>query len=300
MDALDWVIDHYFDGHDGAPIPVWHSLEAFNQIAQSLGKPRITAQEIADLSRHDPRLERPLASDRVVDKSLGRDIYLRRHAGAAPTHLNWNATRMQPFAGLRSHTSRTHIVALLAVSGCLGRATPSTQPTNTTAAFPGPTARATPSPRTPSAPHERLTFFEGTWTVEELAPSRRFREQCAWLPEGRRHMVCRNRSVTASGEPREGMSLFSYRAADSTYLYYGLGTSGSIEVLQGRATPDGWEFQGTRGVGPEPGRERVRVQIVRLAARRFRFVEQTARGSSAFSAGDTIHYRPLAPTEWDR
>lgn len=197
------------------------------------------------------------------------------------------------------------LVTALALAACAGGsvpaatdATPASAPHS--APSPAPSSASSPvSPRTPSAPHERLTYFEGTWTVEELPATRRFREQCAWLPEGRRHMVCRNRSVSVSGEAREGMSMFSYRAADSTYLYYGLGAGGGVEVLEGRTTPDGWEFWGTRGVGPAADRERVRVTIMRLPAGRFRFVEQTARGAGAFSAGDTIHYRPLPSTAWD-
>jgi len=72
-----------FDGHLGAPIPVWHSLVAFNEIARALGEPEVTAQEIAELSRHDPRLEVPGESDKVVDPSFGREIFLRRRAGRA-------------------------------------------------------------------------------------------------------------------------------------------------------------------------------------------------------------------------
>jgi poly(3-hydroxybutyrate) depolymerase len=72
-----------FDGHDGAPIPVWHSLAAFNVIAGALNEPQVTAQEIAELSRHDPYLERPTAADTVPDPSFGRRIFLRRRAGRA-------------------------------------------------------------------------------------------------------------------------------------------------------------------------------------------------------------------------
>jgi hypothetical protein len=41
----------------------------------------VTADEIAQLSRHDPRLDRPLPSDRTTDPSFGREIFLRRRAG---------------------------------------------------------------------------------------------------------------------------------------------------------------------------------------------------------------------------
>jgi dienelactone hydrolase len=72
-----------FDGHDGAPIPVWHSLAAFNVLAEAVGDSQVTAQEIAELTRHDPHLERPMASDAVSDASFGRRIFLRRRAGRA-------------------------------------------------------------------------------------------------------------------------------------------------------------------------------------------------------------------------
>ena len=67
----------------------------------------------------------------------------------------------------------------------------------------------TPSPVEPSTPHERLRFFEGTWTTTDSTPADGFRETCSWLPQGRRHMVCVSHWKTESG-PREGMSVFSF------------------------------------------------------------------------------------------
>jgi dienelactone hydrolase len=72
-----------FDGHNGAPIPVWHSLAAFNGIARALGEREVSAQEIAEISFDRLRLEAPQASDRVEDDSFQREILLRRHAGKA-------------------------------------------------------------------------------------------------------------------------------------------------------------------------------------------------------------------------
>lgn len=150
-------------------------------------------------------------------------------------------------------------------------------------------------PSAPSAPHERLSFFEGEWTVEEVPAARAFRERCAWMEGGRRHMVCRSRSTTTSGEWRETMSMFSYRPVDSAYVYYGLRASGATQLLLGRQTADGagWEFEGDeRDAG---GRLRTRVRIARLTAGRFRLVEQTSRDDAPFSAGDSVHYRPARP-----
>lgn len=145
-------------------------------------------------------------------------------------------------------------------------------------------------PSTPTPAHERMAFFEGTWTVAELPRERAYRERCAWMEGGRRHMICRARSRTSAGESRESVSMFSFRPADSTYLYYGLRAGGAVEQLTGRAMPDGWEFLGETGAGPT--RERKRVTIARLTDGRFRLVEAVARGDAPFSAADSIHYVP--------
>jgi len=156
-------------------------------------------------------------------------------------------------------------------------------------------APATTPPSAPSAPHERLRFFEGEWTVEELPASRAYRERCAFMEGGRRHMVCRTRSKSASGEWREAMSMFSYRPVDSTYLYYGLRSSGATQALVGRPTADGegWTFEGDER--DAKGRLRTRVEITRLPGGRFRLVERTSRDDTPFSAGDSVHYRPARP-----
>ena len=155
--------------------------------------------------------------------------------------------------------------------------------------------RPAASPMVPSAAHERLAFFEGLWTVEELPVAREFRERCAWLDGGRRHMVCRSRSRSAAGEWREGLSMFSYRPADSSYAYYGLRPGGATQALLGRTTEDGrqWEFQGEEGAGPS--RTRTLVRISSLPGGRFLLVEQSALGDAPFVAADTVHYRAARP-----
>ena len=68
------------DGHQGS-VPIRHTLEAFNVVAEAQGAKIITEQEIAQLSRPKGRLEKPQAGDQVADRSFGRAIYLRRMAG---------------------------------------------------------------------------------------------------------------------------------------------------------------------------------------------------------------------------
>lgn len=79
--ALD-IAAGVHDGHKGS-VPVSHSLLALNVIAKANGGAVISDDEIKQISRPDGRLENPLPGDQVVDDAFGRQIYLRRHAGAA-------------------------------------------------------------------------------------------------------------------------------------------------------------------------------------------------------------------------
>jgi len=79
--ALD-IAAGVHDGHKGS-VPVSHSLVAFNVIAKANGGAVISDDEIKQISRPEGRLENPLPGDQVVDDAFGRQIYLRRHAGAA-------------------------------------------------------------------------------------------------------------------------------------------------------------------------------------------------------------------------
>jgi len=88
------------DGHDGAPIPIWHSLFAFNAIAEAVGEQGISAEEIAQLSRHEPRLDAPEETDEIVDPTYGRRIYLRRYAGKSRVTIFEGAHERIPGAAL--------------------------------------------------------------------------------------------------------------------------------------------------------------------------------------------------------
>jgi len=148
-------------------------------------------------------------------------------------------------------------------------------------------AQAAPTPMTPLPEHEALAFFEGAWTIEERPVDEALVETCAWLPAGRRHMVCRSTWRSSSG-PRESWSIFSFSATDSSYLYYGLRAGGAVEPMRGRRVADGWEFASEVGVGP--ARQRVRVTITRLEALRFRLVAESAVGDGPWTVEDTEHY----------
>lgn len=70
------------DGHAGS-VPIAHTLNAFNEIAKAAGDPPVSPAEIAQLSKKNGRLAKPMPSDQVTDDTFGRAIYLRRHAGKA-------------------------------------------------------------------------------------------------------------------------------------------------------------------------------------------------------------------------
>ena len=68
------------DGHTGS-VPITHSIFAFNAIARANKQPGVSDNEIKLLSKPTGRLDEPLKSDQETDKSLGREIHLRRYAG---------------------------------------------------------------------------------------------------------------------------------------------------------------------------------------------------------------------------
>jgi hypothetical protein len=98
------------------------------------------------------------------------------------------------------------------------------------------------APRTPRPAHERLAVLEGTWTKKDLPAGESFRDTCAWLPEGRRHMICRQRAESPRGTS-EQMAIFSYRGADSTYLLTVLLANGQVWRYEGRPDADRWTFE---------------------------------------------------------
>jgi hypothetical protein len=106
-------------------------------------------------------------------------------------------------------------------------------------------AQSPATPMTPSAPHEELAFFEGSWTTEERPAEQGFVETCAWLNAGRRHMICRSTWRVASG-PREGVSIFSYRNADATYLYTAFALEERLSCIAAVVCPTAGNFSATK------------------------------------------------------
>ena len=143
-----------------------------------------------------------------------------------------------------------------------------------------------PSPSTPSPPHERLRFFEGTWTAEP-ALQRDLLETCAWMPEGRRHMVCRSRWQTDAG-PGERISIFSYDAKRDEYLYHGFRPGGAVVTHRGKPEGGGWMFLSEEGEGAALRRQRISIKP---AAGGFELRAEEAKGGGAWVVTSTTFWR---------
>lgn len=153
-------------------------------------------------------------------------------------------------------------------------------------------AQPSPSPSTASAPHELLSFFEGTWTIVDPKREGGFRETCGWLAQGRRHMVCRTYWQSPTG-PREGLSVISYDAASGEYHYHGFRSGGAVVNQRGRPKGAGWQFTSERGDGP--GRVQTRVTIEPAAEGSFRLLEESATGDGPWTAGGQVLYKRVSP-----
>jgi enterochelin esterase-like enzyme len=78
------ILAGIFDGHTGS-VPIRHSIDAFNAVASSAGRPTVSEAEIQELTLGEGsgRLGHKQPSDCEVDLALGREIHLRRAAGRA-------------------------------------------------------------------------------------------------------------------------------------------------------------------------------------------------------------------------
>ena len=146
------------------------------------------------------------------------------------------------------------------------------------------TAQASPrrrnDPSAPSEPHERMTFFEGTWTTDGKPDAANgspapvgHEEICGWLPGGRRHMVCRSWSESR-GARRETMHVLSYRAADSTYIAHFTFPDGSMLTYHGRPEGDRWVMN-LQPMPNWPANNRLRT-IITAVPEGLRYVEESS------------------------
>ena len=154
-----------------------------------------------------------------------------------------------------------------------------------------------PDPSVASAPHEKMTFFEGTWTVEPGAevkggatPPPKHEETCAWLSGGRRHMVCRGWRQRPGGTiRRETIQILSYQQHNATYLAHFAFPSGDTVTYVGRVEGDRWVMD----MQPSPllpSNERFR-EIITKVGNGLRFVEERSVDGGPWSITEDYRYR---------
>jgi hypothetical protein len=142
---------------------------------------------------------------------------------------------------------------------------------------PAPTGFSSPRPA-----HERLAVFEGTWTRPDLPAGQSFRETCAWLAEGRRHMICRQRREAPSGA-MEQVVIYSYRGADAMYLVTVLLAGGQVWRYEGQLEGDRWVLNLVSARPNSPQRLR---QVVIPAGDTIRFMEEVSENGGPWRLSD--------------
>jgi len=140
-------------------------------------------------------------------------------------------------------------------------------------------------------PYEALAFYEGTWTLLSKGHEG-YRETCSWMVGGRRHIVCRARQQTASGE-REALGVYSYDPTKGEYLYHGFGSRGTLTIEVGQRIANGFHFTSERGTGAD--RVRTRFTIVEAADGRVNTVNEVAKGEGPWVVDERLEYLRARP-----
>ncbi len=135
-------------------------------------------------------------------------------------------------------------------------------------------------------PTQELELYVGSWTVLG-AGSENWRETCAWLPAGGRHVVCQGRDKV-DGVPSESLSVYSYDAAAREYVYHGFRPDGSFESERGQRTATGFLFASDKGSGAE--RVRTRFTVTELGNGHFLGTSEIAKGDGPFVVRSKAEY----------
>ena len=157
-------------------------------------------------------------------------------------------------------------------------------------------ARPRRDPSEPSAAHERMAVFEGTWTLAPDSAAERatttpakHEETCTWLVGGRRHMVCRSWTEAGNGVRREAIQVMSYRGRDSTYVSHLAFPGGATLTYHGRIEGARW-IMNLEPNPSTPANLRIRT-IITPEPDALHFVEEASEDGGAWQV--TEDYRHL-------
>ena len=118
-----------------------------------------------------------------------------------------------------------------------------------------------------AAAGEALRSIEGRWTIRGMENS--FTEVCELFPGGH-HMVCYATSQSGESVTRH-MSIITWSAEEQCFLYFGIGSSGSVKRYRGAFENGAWSFTGSATIENAPASVRIVTTPLREG---FRFLEE--------------------------
>lgn len=133
------------------------------------------------------------------------------------------------------------------------------------------------------APHEAVRALEGRWTVRGMEET--YTEVCELFPGGH-HLVCYATSLKGEKVARH-MSIITWSAEEGCYLYFGIGSSGSVRTHRGSVDGGIWEFHGTATI--EGAKAAVRVTMTPFEEG-FRFLEEYSTDSETWIVDADFDY----------
>ena len=142
-----------------------------------------------------------------------------------------------------------------------------------------------PAPK-PTAEHQKLAFFVGTWTNEgevkasPMGPAGKItgKDTCEWF-EGHFSVVCRGEGKSPSG-PMKNLGILSYSTEEKVYTYYGTDNSGIVmaSVAKGTVQGDTWTYTDEGMMGGQKFKMRVTIKQVSPTSQTFLMEMQGADG----------------------
>lgn len=133
------------------------------------------------------------------------------------------------------------------------------------------------------APHEAVRAFEGRWTIRGMEDH--FNEVGEMFPGGR-HIVCYATSQKGETVGRH-MSIITWSEEEGCYLYFGIGSSGSVRTHRGQVAEGVWTFSGTSKTNGVSCAIRI---TIRPTNEGFHFLEERSEDGLAWTTDADFDY----------
>jgi Protein of unknown function (DUF1579) len=149
-------------------------------------------------------------------------------------------------------------------------------------------AQPKPAPK-PTAEHQKLSYFVGSWTSSgEMKPSPfgpggkiTATETCEWF-DGRFAVVCRSQGTSPMG-PTKGIGFMGYNTEEKVYTYYGVDNSpmNMASVPKGTITGQTWTYNDEAMMGGKKIKSRFVLNITSPTSYTFKWETEEAPGKWA-------------------